>query len=282
MKVKRKVFDAHCHIGEMAGYPFYGLPEPVKPSVYDFRDVDAQIQHMDKFGVERALVMSNYGIPDPKQPFSLNPVVMDAINKGKDRIVGAIWFSGATRDKDLTAESLKLAGTSGVKVLKTTCLLGGTYNPEEWDDEAKALWNSAVEVAEKHNYIFHLHTSPGGGSDVSNAIKFVRLFGKRVKIHIVHMGGGVSGHIKFVPEFFNLIEEGYDVYTDSTWAVGFGPRFLFSEMEKRGIGHDRFLFGSDEPWSDFWGEYYKIEGAEISEEFKNKIFWENADRLYGE
>tara|TARA_B100000315_G_scaffold65867_1_gene59787 strand:+ start:11201 stop:12049 length:849 start_codon:yes stop_codon:yes gene_type:complete len=281
MKVKRKVFDAHCHIGEMTGYKFYGLPEPVKPSVYDFRDVDAQLQHMDKFGVERALVMSNYGIPDPKQPFGLNPVVMDSIDKGKDRIVGAIWFSGAPRDKDLTAEALKLAGTSRVKVLKTTCLLGGTYNPDEWDDEAKALWNSVVEVAEKHKYIFHLHTSPGGGSDVSNAIKFVRFYGKRVKIHIVHMGGGVSGHIKFVPEFFNLIEEGYDVYTDSTWAVGFGPRFLFNEMEKRGIGHERFLFGSDEPWSDFWSEYYKIEGADISEEFKKKIFWENADRLYG-
>ncbi len=280
MKVKRKVFDAHCHIGAMKGFPFYGLPEPVKPTVYDFKDTNSQLKNMDKFGVERALVMSNYGIPDPSQPFGLNEVVMEACNK-EDRILGAIWFSGAPRDKALTAEALKLAGSPGVKVLKTTCLLGGTYNPEEWDEEAKTLWESVISVAKVHNYIFHLHTSPGGGSDVSNAIKFIRHVGKDVKIHVVHMGGGVSGHIKFVPEFFNLLKEGYDIYTDSTWAVGFAPRYIFDEMEKQGIGHDRFMFGSDEPWSDFWGEYYKIEGADISEELKNKIFWENAINLYG-
>lgn len=280
MKVSRKVFDAHCHIGTMKAYPFYGLPEPIKPSVYDFVDKKAQLKNMDKFGIERALVMSNYGIPEPAQPFGLNEVVLDACNK-EDRILGAIWFSGASRDKDLTAKALKLAGSPGIKVLKTTCLLGGTYNPEEWDEETKKLWESVVKVAEKHNYIFHLHTSPGGGSDVSNAIKFVRMFGKRVKIHVVHMGGGVSGHIKFVPEFFNLIREGYQIYTDSTWAVGFAPRLLLDEIEKQGIGDDRFMFGSDEPWSDFWGEYYKIEGADISEELKNKIFWENAMNLYG-
>ena len=41
------------------------------------------------------------------------------------------------------------------------------------------------------------------------------------------------------------------------------------------------MFSSDEPWSDFWGEYYKIEGEDISEELKDKIFWGNAEKLYG-
>lgn len=264
----------------MIGYPYYGLPAPVKPTVYDFDGKAAQLKNMDKYGIDRAIVMSNYGVPDPKQPFSLNPVVLDACNK-EDRILGAIWFSGAARDKELTAEAMKLAGSPGVRILKTTCLLGGTYNPEEWDAEAKKLWESVIAVAKEHNYVFHLHTSPGGGSDVKNAINFVRAYGKGIKVHIVHMGGGVSGHIKFVPEFFKLLKEGYEVYTDSTWAIGFGPRFLFDEMEKQGIGQDNFLFGSDEPWSDFPGEYYKIEGADISEELKNKIFWENAEKLYG-
>jgi predicted TIM-barrel fold metal-dependent hydrolase len=94
------------------------------------------------------------------------------------------------------------------------------------------------------------------------------------------MGGGVSGHIKFVPQFFDLVQEGYQIYTDSSWAVGFGSTWLLKEIERTGIGTDRFLFGSDIPWSDFAGEYWKIEGAPISEELKEKIFWGNAERLY--
>ena len=100
----------------------------------------------------------------------------------------------------------------------------------------------------------HIHTSPGGGSDIDNALALVREYGKRCKIHIVHMGGGVSGHIKFVPQFFDLIEEGYQVYTDSSWAVGFGSTWLLKEIEERGVGGDRFLFGSDVPWSDYASE----------------------------
>ena len=80
--------------------------------------------------------------------------------------------------------------------------------------------------------------------------------------------------------FINLIKEGYKVYTDFSWAVGFGPRYLLNEIEKHGVGDDRILFASDEPWSDFWGEYYKVEGANISDELKNKIFWDNAYNLY--
>jgi len=53
------------------------------------------------------------------------------------------------------------------------------------------------------------------------------------------------------------------------------------EMDRTGIGADRFLFGSDIPWSDFASEYWKIEGAPISEELKEKIFWGNAEKLYG-
>jgi len=47
------------------------------------------------------------------------------------------------------------------------------------------------------------------------------------------------------------------------------------------IFHKVFLFGSDIPWSDFASEYWKIEGAQISEQLKEDIFWNNAEKLYG-
>ena len=37
-------------------------------------------------------------------------------------------------------------------------------------------------------------TSPGGSSDINNFIPMVEEYGKRCKIHLVHFGGGVSGH----------------------------------------------------------------------------------------
>jgi predicted TIM-barrel fold metal-dependent hydrolase len=77
------------------------------------------------------------------------------------------------------------------------------------------------------------------------------------------------------------VEQGYQVYADTTWAVGFGPRWLLTEIERRGVGADRVLFASDEPWSDFWGEYYKIEAAPVSEELKNNVFNANFEALYG-
>ena len=97
----------------------------------------------------------------------------------------------------------------------------------------------------------------------------------------MHFGGGVSGHIKLVPKFLQWVRDGYKVYTDTSWAVGFGARWLLVEIEKQGVGGDRVIFGSDEPWSDFMGEYWKIEGAPVSEELKRMVFRENFENLHG-
>jgi predicted TIM-barrel fold metal-dependent hydrolase len=129
--------------------------------------------------------------------------------------------------------------------------------------------------------VFHFHTSPGGASDINNYIPLVEQYGKRVKIYLVHFGGGVSGHIRLVPRFLDWVEQGYRVYTDTTWTIGFGARWLLTEIEKRGVGHDRVLFASDEPWSDFWSEYYKIKAAPVGDELKDRVLHRNATELYG-
>lgn len=280
-RINRDIFDVHSHLGELEPHAFYDLEEPVKPTVFDFATAaDFVSDHMDPYRIDRSLVISNYGVPDPSQPFSLNPLVGESI-QANDRLQGAIWVSGVPRDRELTEEALGLAGEEGVVALKATSLLGGTYDPDEWDDETEQQWEKITQTAVDHDLVLHLHTTPGGGSDISGAIKLVRKFGMDLKTHFVHMGGGVSGHIKIVPAFLDLIEEGYQVYTDCTWSIGFGPRFLLSEIERRGVGEDRVLFASDTPWSDFWSEYWKIEGANISSELKDRIFWENAQELYG-
>jgi predicted TIM-barrel fold metal-dependent hydrolase len=279
-KVAGRVIDAHSHIGELAAWKFYDLAEPVKPTVYDFATTKAYLEHMDGFRVERALVLPNYGIPVQEQPFSLNPLVLDSV-KADERLKGGLWVSFLPRNRDLTLGSLKHAGEQGIVALKTTFLLGGNPNPETWDDETREIAEACFDAAEQHDLMFHFHTSPGGSSDVSNYIPMVEKYGKRVKIYLVHFGGGVSGHIRLVPRFLDWVEQGFKVYTDTTWSIGFGPRWLLTEIERRGIGHDRVLFSSDEPWSDFWGEYWKIAGAPVSQELKDRVLYGNFEEVYG-
>jgi len=123
-RVTRQVIDGHSHIGEMAPWQFYDLKEPVKPTVYEFATSADYLGHMDGLGVERALVLPNYGIPVQEQPFSLNPLVLDALSSS-DRLRGGLWVSFLPQNKEMTLEALTHAGEAGVVALKTTFLLGG-------------------------------------------------------------------------------------------------------------------------------------------------------------
>jgi predicted TIM-barrel fold metal-dependent hydrolase len=278
-KVRGKVIDAHSHIGEMAAWKFYNLAEPVKPTVYEFATPQDYLRQLDSVGVERGLVLPNYGIPVQEQPFSLNELVLDAA-QNNDRVVGGLWVSFLPQNKELTLKTLELAGERGIVALKTTFLLGGNPDPNSWDDDTRAIAEACFDAAERHDLVFHFHTSPGGASDINNFIPLVETYGKRIKIYLVHFGGGVSGHIKLVPQFLDWVEQGYKVYCDTTWTIGFGPRWLMTEIERRGFGEDRVLFASDEPWSDFWGEYWKIYGAPVSDELKTRILHTNFEELY--
>ena len=98
----QRIIDAHCHIGEIPPWKFYDLEHPVKPTVYDYPSAAAFMKnHMDEFRVERALAISNYGVPVHELSFDLNDVVMDAATNN-DRILAAIWVSFLPRNAELT------------------------------------------------------------------------------------------------------------------------------------------------------------------------------------
>ena len=108
----------------------------------------------------------------------------------------------------------------------------------------------------------HVHTSAGAASDIDQIGQLVDQYGDDVKIHLVHIGGGVSGHIKLISQrFFDWIEAGKQVYTDTS----LGDRFRSSLAGQRDraprIGQDRVLFASDEPWGDYAGELARLQAA---------------------
>lgn len=268
--------DAHRHLGVLPAFPFYGGPA-VHPDTTARATVAELIADLDAEGTERALVIPNYGVPDPDIAFSFNELVVEAAQRD-DRIRAALWVSPQLADADRTAKALALAGEPGVRALKMSFLLGGRAT----DEACAAQRDRIFAVARQHDLVVHVHTSPGGGSDIDEIGHLVEAYGDTVAIHLVHFGGGVSGHIKLAGgRFFDWIAAGKRVYTDLSWSVGFAPRWLIREVHRRGVGHDRILFASDQPWGDFAGELAKLRDATGDGELAQRVFHDTFDELYG-
>jgi predicted TIM-barrel fold metal-dependent hydrolase len=270
------VNDAHRHIGLLPAFPFYGGP-PVNPDISARGTVKDFLADLDAEGTERALVMPNYGVPDASVSFSFNELALEAA-AADDRVSCGLWVSPRPQDAELNVGALAHAGEKGVKVLKTSFLLGGQV-----DDPACApQLDQIFDAARAHGLVVHIHTSSGGASDIDQIGLLVDRYGDDVKIHLVHLGGGVSAHIKLIgSRLFDWIEAGKQVYTDTSWAVGFAPRWLAQEIERRGIGQDRLLFASDEPWGDHAGELARLRAATGDGELGRMVLRDNFTTLYG-
>jgi uncharacterized protein len=268
--------DAHRHIGVLPAYPFYGGPA-VNPDVTARATVAGLLADLDEQRVERALVLPNYGVPDPAVAFRFNALALEAA-AADDRIRCGLWVSPRPQDAALTGEALGLAGERGVRALKLSFLLGGRAA----DPACRPQLDQIFSVARSHGLVVHVHTSPGAASDVDEIGHLVDRYAADVPIHLVHFGGGVSGHIKLAgSRFFDWISAGKRVYTDLSWAVGFAPRWLVREIERRGIGHDRILFASDEPWGDHAGELARLSAAVSGGPLAGPMFRDTFDKLYG-
>ncbi|MCP2252105.1 putative metal-dependent hydrolase, TIM-barrel fold [Prauserella aidingensis] len=268
--------DAHRHLGSMPAFPFYGGPA-VKPDSRARATIAELIADLDAEGTERALVIPNYGVPDPAVSFSFNELCVEAA-ASDDRIRAALWVSPLPRDEERTRAALALADEPGVRALKLSFLLGG----DPTDPECRPMLDEIFATAEALDLVVHVHTSPGAASDIDNVGALVDDYGHHVKIHLVHFGGGMSGHIKLIgSRFFSWIEAGKHVYTDLSWAIGFAPHWLAEEISRRGIGADRVLFASDEPWGDHGAELAALRGAAGDGELARLAFRENFDKLYG-
>ena len=269
--------DAHRHFGVLPAFPFYGGP-PVNPDINARATVAEVLADMDAEGTERALLVPNYGVPDANASFGLNEPTLEAA-ASNDRLTCAVWTSPRPQDAELTDKALTLAGEEPVKALKVSFLLGGSVE----DEGCLAELDKIFAAAEANNLVVHVHTSPGAASDIDKIGVLVDRYGDRTPVHLVHFGGGVSGHIKLAgSRFFDWIEAGKKVYTDLTWSVGFAPKWLAREIDTRGIGGDRVLFATDQPWGDFGGEFYKmIEATGGDSELADLVFHDNYERIYG-
>jgi predicted TIM-barrel fold metal-dependent hydrolase len=268
--------DAHRHIGRLPAYGFYGGP-PISPDTTARATVRELLASLDEEGTERALVLPNYGVPDPDVAFALNHLALEAA-QADDRVRCGLWVSPRQADAARNDGALALAVEDGVKALKTSFLLGGAPDDPACAEQLDRIFTTAADL----DLVVHVHTSPGAASDVDRIARLVETYGDTTKIHLVHLGGGMSGHLKLVGGlFFDWVAAGKRVYTDTSWAIGFAPAWLAQEIERRGIGHDRVLFATDAPWGDFAGEHARLSAAAGDGALADAFFRDNFDALYG-
>ena len=184
--------DAHRHIGRLPPWPFYGGP-PVAPALRSPATVAELVADLDREGTERTLVIPNYGVPDPEVAFALNELCLDAAS-ADEWIVAGLWVSARPGDEALTTKWLQVAGEAGVGALKLSFLLGGSPT----DPACRPLLDQIFATARTHGLVVHVHTSPGASSDIDQVGHLVDWYGDEVAIHLVHLGGGMSGHIKLI------------------------------------------------------------------------------------
>lgn len=272
----KPLHDAHRHIGRLPAYPFYGGPA-ITADVTARGTVKELVADLDADRIERALVLPNYGVPDPDAAFDLNALAIEAA-QSDDRIRCGLWVSPKATDSARNDAALALAGEEGVAALKTSFLLGG----HPTDLECLEQLDKVFATARAHDLTVHVHTSPGAASDVDQIGTLVERYARDVRLHLVHLGGGMSGHMKLIGgRLFDWIEAGMQVYTDTSWAIGFAPSWLVQEIERRGVGHDRILFATDAPWGDFAGEHARLAAAAGDGELADAFFHHNFSALYG-
>ena len=182
MAAPRWICDAHRHLGAMPAHPFYQGP-PVRPDTTARATIAELIADLDAEGAERALVIPNYGVPDPDLAFSFNELVVDAAAKD-DRIRAALWVSPKPSDAERTAAALRLAGEPGVRALKLSFLLGG--RPD--DPACRPQLDEIFAAARERNLVVHVHTSPGAASDIDAVGALVDTYADDVAVHLVHFG----------------------------------------------------------------------------------------------
>lgn len=271
-----RTHDAHRHLGRLPAYPFYGGP-PVNPDTTAREQISDLLADLDREGTERALLLPNYGVPVAAASFALNDLVLETTAED-DRFVCGLWTSPRAEDAALTDAALALAGEPGVVALKTSFLLGGGVDDPSSQPQIEKIFGTAREFG----LVVHVHTSPGAASDIDEVGELVERYGDDVRIHLVHLGGGMSAHIKLIGgRFFDWIEAGKRVYTDTSWAIGFAPRWLAAEIERRGVGGDRVLFASDEPWGDHAGELARMRAASGDGDLTRMFLQDNFTALYG-
>ncbi len=277
METRLRVFDAHFHVRTWGQGDYHGYR--IQPLIREHRDFRDRKNYLESHGIERGLVVPTY-LKNQEITFTYNQLIYECV-ENVESLLGGLWVSPLPEVMTLTRKAVENISSPKIKVLKISSKTweSSSFDPDSWDGKFRENIEYILNEAATRDLTLQMHTG-SGNADPVKLDQFMKVYGKRGRYHLVHMGESTGEIMKFVPRFVDWIEKGYDVYTDQVAAPTFGLTWLIRELERRNAGFERIVFGTDSPWSSFESEYWKIEGLETSGKTKDMILFGNASSLY--
>lgn len=275
------VFDAHFHIGAYGTQTFSGRRITPIPEALDHASGADCAAYLERHGIGAGVIAPTY-LDRQEAAFEYNALLMEAVEEYSN-LYGALWVSPLPQVESLLRAALARLPHPKVRALKIASNTWAPYgvDPSSWDAAVQRNMERILEAADGHGLVIHCHTGYLPGADPLEFDLFLKRYGNRAAYQLVHSGEAIAPAFRFAPRFPDWIEQGFDVYADTSIAPGFAPRWLLGELDRRNLGFGRVLFATDTPWGYFPAEYWKIAGLDLDPEAKEQILWGNAARLYG-
>lgn len=263
---KYYVIDAHCHIypqkiveKAVAGTDaFYGVKSECYGTYTDLMDCGASC------GIDRFIVQSV--ATTPKQVKSINDFIAESVAQHPDKLIGLGTLHPDSEDITGDVEHIVSLGLHGVK-------LHPDIQRFALDDE-KCM--KMYEQCEKHGLPMLLHTGDNR-YDFSNPNRLIPVLEKFKGLTVV---GAHFGGFSIWQEAAESLCRYENFYVDCSSTFPFiGVEAAKPLVEK--FTPDKILFGTDYP---MWSPKKEIErflSLNLSEADNQKIFSENAKKVYG-
>lgn len=271
-----KKIDVHCHVTNRF------LPG----TVYGDCSVSALSREMDKFEVEKAVVLASYF---PHKTSGISNFRMHDWIKGNDRFLlfGSLDF-----------EHYFFQGLNELSELAERGALGGIkiYTTYQKIDLRSDCFNEVVRLASTYDLPMMFHTGYSHGAMSSTGresveemvtacdLEFLAVENPSLRITACHM----SKPYTFACGLGNVLERNKNFFTDMSGLLS--SKKEASELpaiidDVRAFvdefGADQLLFGSDFPVQSYEHSVAIVEGAIDSDKEREKVFYSNARRFLG-
>lgn len=224
--------------------------------------VNGLLKSMDRAGIERAVVASIATKPEQVEKITRWSIAIQS-----ERIIPFPSLHPQYRDFPEELKRIKESGLKGIK-------LHPMY--QEFTIDQPELFPLYRAIAE-NNLVLLFHAGcdiafPGNHQADPDRILNVHRAFPELKIVASHLGGWQTWEEVIV----NLV--GKPIYLETSFAITETKPAVFRQILKD-HPRDYFLFGTDSPWLDQKQELDAWKTLDIPEDFKEKIFSKNAERL---
>ena len=260
------IIDFHTHMfpDKLAERTMQKLSETSKLPYFTDGTLQGTLLSMKKHGIDYSVVCNI--ATNAKQTENVNQFAVEM-----DQYPELISFGSVHPDSDYIyfLDYLKEHQIKGIKL-----------HPEYqvfFADEPRMQKIYEAILKRGFTLIFHTGYDDGIGEPVHatpQALKNIISMFRGEKVVFAHMGGfkrwdGVMEHLM-----------GEDVYFDTSCTAGFMDFDQFESMVKT-HSTDKILFATDLPWTNPEDGIKEIKALSISDEEKDKIFYQNAAKLLG-